>query len=185
MKWWDWMPWSSFFECCVLNQCFPLSSFTIKRLFSSSSLSAIRVVLSELVIFHLAILIPACESSSLTFHMIYFAYKLNKYTALIYSFPNLELVCCFMSDSNCCFLVCLQVSQEAGQVVWNSHLFKNFPQFVVFHTVKGFSIATEEVDVFLKFPCFLYDPMDTGNLVSGSSACISGSSQFTYCWSLV
>ena len=58
------------------------------------------------------------------------------------------------------------------------------------HTVKGFSIATEvdevdeveeEVDVFLKFPCFLYDPMDTGNLVSGSSACIFGSSQFTYC----
>ena len=73
-----------------------------------------------------------------------------------------------------------------SQVRWSAILIsKNFPQFVVFHTVKGFSIATEEVDVFLKFPCFLYDPMDTGNLVSGSSACISGSSQFTYCWSLV
>ena len=55
-------------------------------------------------------------------------------------------------------------------MVCYSYLFKNFPQFVVLHTVKGFSIATEEVDVFLKFPCFLYDPMDTGNLVSVSSA---------------
>ena len=55
-------------------------------------------------------------------------------------------------------------------MVWYSYLFKNFPQFVVIHTVKGFSIAMEEVDVFLKIPCSLYDPMNIGNLISGSSA---------------
>ena len=55
----------------------------------------------------------------------------------MYFFPYSELVCCSMSSSNCCFLTCLQVFQEAGQVVWYSHLFKNFPQFVVIHTVKG------------------------------------------------
>ena len=89
----------------------------------------------------------------------------------MYSFPNLEPVCCSMSGSNCCFLACIQVSQEAGQVFWYSHLFKNFPQFAVIHTVKGFSVVTEaELDFFLEFPCFLYDPMDVGNLISGSSA---------------
>ena len=56
-------------------------------------------------------------------------------------------------------------------MVWYSHLFKNFPQFVVFHTVKGFSIVSEtEVDVFLEFSCFSYDPTDVGYLISGSSA---------------
>ena len=54
-----------------------------------------------------------------------------------------------------CFLICIQVSQEAGQVVWYSHLLENFPQFVVIHTVKGFSLVNEaEVDVFLEFSCF-------------------------------
>ena len=76
-----------------------------------------------------------------------------------------------MSSSNCCFLICIQISQEAGQVVWYSHLFKNFPQFVVIHTVKGFGIINKaEVDVFLEFSCFFDDPMDVGNLISGSSA---------------
>ena len=80
-----------------------------------------------------------------------------------------------MSGSNCCFLTCIQISQEAGKVVWYSHLFKNFPQLVVIHTVKGFSIVSEaEVDVFLEFSCFFYDPTDVGNLISGSFAfCIS------------
>ena len=65
----------------------------------------------------------------------------------------------------------MQVSQEAGQVVWYSHLLKNFPQLVVIHTVKGVSIVNEaEVDVFLEFSCFFYDPTDVGNLISGSSA---------------
>ena len=68
-------------------------------------------------------------------------------------------------------LTCIQVSQEAGQVVWYSHLFKNFPQFVVTHTFKDFSIVNEaEVDVSLKFSYFSCDPADAGNLISGSSA---------------
>ena len=55
----------------------------------------------------------------------------------------------------------MQVSQERGKVVWYSHLFKNFPLFVVMHTVKGFSLVNEaEVDVFLEFSCFVYDPTD-------------------------
>ena len=67
----------------------------------------------------------------------------------MYSFPNLEPDHCFMSSSTCCFLTCIQISQEAGKVVWYYHLLKNFPQVAVIHTVKGFSIVNEaEVDVF-------------------------------------
>ena len=69
-----------------------------------------------------------------------------------------------MSGSNCCFLTYIQVLQEAGKVVWYSQFFKNFPQFVVIHAVKGFSIVNEaEVDVFLELSCFFYDPVDVGN----------------------
>ena len=76
-----------------------------------------------------------------------------------------------MFSSNCWFLTCIQVSQEAGKVVWYSHLFKNFTHFVVIHTVKGFSAVNEaEVDIFLEFSCSFYDPTDVGNLISGSSA---------------
>ena len=71
----------------------------------------------------------------------------------------------------CCFLTCIQASQEAGQVVWYSHLFQNFPQFIVIHTVKGFGIVNKaEIDVFLELSCFFHDPADGGNLISGSSA---------------
>ena len=71
----------------------------------------------------------------------------------------------------CYFLTCIQISQEAGEVVWYSHLFKNFPQFVVIHTVKGFGIVNKaEVGVFLELSCFFDDPRDIGNLTSGSSA---------------
>ena len=90
---------------------------------------------------------------------------------MTYSFPNLEQVCCSMSSSNCCFLTCIQISQEAGQVVWYSHLFQNFPQFVVIHTVKGFGIVNKaDVDVFLELFCFFNDPAVVGNLISCSSA---------------
>ena len=76
-----------------------------------------------------------------------------------------------MSSSNYSFLTCIQISQEAGKLVWYSHLFKNFPQLVVIYTVRGFTIVNEaEVDVFLKFSCFFCDPEDVGNLISGSSA---------------
>ena len=90
----------------------------------------------------------------------------------MYSFSYLEPVCCSMSSSNCCFLTCIQVSQEAGQVLWYSHLFQNFPQFIVIHTVKGFGVVNkEEVDVFfLELSCFFDDPLDVGNLISASSA---------------
>ena len=82
----------------------------------------------------------------------------------MYSFPDLEPVCCFMSGSNCCFLILY------GGLVFPSH--KNFPWFVVIHTVKGFSGVNEAevVGVFWEFPCFFYDPTDVGNLISGKSS---------------
>ena len=126
------LPWNDGTGCHDLHffnaefkPAFSLSSFTIiKRLFSSSSLSAIRMVSSaylRLLIFLPAILIPACASSTLEFHMIYSAYMLNKQGDYIHlshnSFPNLDPVCCSMYSSNCCFLTCIQVSQETGKVV--------------------------------------------------------------------
>src|SRR5574340_471149 len=76
-----------------------------------------------------------------------------------------------MSSSNCCFLTCIQISQEADQVVWYSHLFQNFPRFIVIQTVKGFDIVNKaEIDVFLELSCFFYNPADVGHLISGSSA---------------
>ena len=89
----------------------------------------------------------------------------------MYFFPNLEPAHCSMSSPNCCFLTCIQISQEAGKVVWYSHLLKNFLQFVLIHTVKDFSIANEtEVNVFLQCTWFFCDPSDVGSLISGSSA---------------
>ena len=89
----------------------------------------------------------------------------------MYSFSYLEPVCCSMSSSNCCFLTCIEVSQEAGQVCWYSHLLKNFPQFIIIHTVKCFGIVNKaEIDVFLELSCFFHDPADVGHLISGSPA---------------
>ena len=136
---------------------FSLSSFTIiKRLFSSSSISAIgwchlriwgywyffwkpwfQFVLHVACIWHDIFCI---EDKQAGWH----------FTALIYSFPNLESACCSMSVSNCCFLTCIQISQETCQVVWYFHLLHNFPQFVLIHTVKVFGIVNKpEIDVFL------------------------------------
>ena len=76
-----------------------------------------------------------------------------------------------MSSSNCYFLTCIQISQQAVQVVWYSHLLKNFPQFIVIHIVKGFGIVNKaEIDVFLELSCFFDGPPDISNLISGSSA---------------
>ena len=76
-----------------------------------------------------------------------------------------------MPSSNCCFLTCIQASQEAGQMVWHAHLFQIFPQFIVIHTVEGFGIVNKaEIDVSLELSCFFDDPADIGNLISGSSA---------------
>ena len=88
----------------------------------------------------------------------------------MYSFSNCEPVCCSMSNSHCCFLIYIKISQEAGKVAWYCHLLNNFPQFVVIHTVKGFGVVNkEEVDAFLELSCFFDDPADVGNLSSGSS----------------
>ena len=89
----------------------------------------------------------------------------------MYSFPDLEPVCCSMSSSNYCFLTCIQISQEAGKGVWYSHLLKDFPQSVVMHIIRGFGIVNKaEVDVLLELSCFFDDSMDVGSLISGSSA---------------
>ena len=85
----------------------------------------------------------------------------------MYSFSYLEPVCCSMSSSDCCFLTCIQISQEASQVVCYSYLFQNFLQFIVIHTVK---VNKAEADVFLELSCFFNDPADVGNLISGSLA---------------
>ena len=95
-----------------------------------------------------------------------------------------------MSGSNCCFLICIQISQEAGKVVWYSHLFQNFPQCVVIHTATGFSIINEaKVGVFWDSLAFsmMQQMLAIWSLVPRpflNPACTSGNSQFKYCWSL-
>ena len=146
------LPWSTeidavflVFWMLSLSQLFhsPLSS--LSRDSGSSSLSAIRMVLSAYLrlLFLPAILIPACDSSILAFFMMYSAYKLNKQGDNVHSWPTplqiLNQSVVYMSGSNCCFLAYRQVSQEINMVVWYSHLFMIFPQFVVIHTVKGLS----------------------------------------------
>ena len=108
----------------------------------------------------------------------------------MYSFSYLEPVCCSMSSSNCCLLTCIQVSQEAGQEVWYSHLFQNFPQFVLIHIVKGFGIVNKpEVDFFWNsLPFLMIQQMlgiwSLGPLPFLNPAWTSGSSWFTYYWIL-
>ena len=74
----------------------------------------------------------------------------------MYSFPNLKPVCCSMSGSNCCFLTCIQISQEAGQVVWCSHLFMNFPQFIVIHTVKDLGFPMVVLNLYSSIPSTIF-----------------------------
>ena len=172
---------------------FSLFSFTlIKRLFSSSSLSAVRVVLSaylRLLVFLLEILIPACNSSSPSFHVMYSAYKLIKQSDNIYSFILLPSL--FWTSS---FIKVLTIASWPTyrflkrQVKWSGIPISSTVCSV---PVKGFIVVNEaEVNVFMEFPCFCYDPTNAGYLISGTSAfsksaCTSGSSQFTSCWSLV
>ena len=146
---------------------------------AAAALSAIRVLSSvylRLLIFLPAVLIPACASFRLAFHMMYCAYKLNKPGDNIQPwrtpFPiwNQFVPCPVLTVASWPAYRFLRRS-GISKVVWYSHLFKNFPQFVVIHTVKGFGIVNKaEVDVFLEFSCFSGDPMDVGNLISGSSA---------------
>ena len=150
-----------------------LFSFTlIKKLFISSSLSAIRgTTYLRSLMFLLPVLIPACNLSSPAFLVMCSVYRLNKQqTALSWSFLNSEPISCYISSANCCFLTHIQVSQETHEIVWY-YLFKSFPQFVMIHTVESFSTVIEtEVDVFLEFCSIPYDPVNVGNLISGSSA---------------
>ena len=158
------------FRMLSFKPVYSLSSFTfIKRLFSSSSLSAIGVVLSAclwLLIFLLAILIPTCDSYSPAFYMMYSAYKLNKQGENIQlwyiPFPilNQSLVLC---------LVLTVASWQFPTVCCDSH--------------KSFSVVNEaEVDVFLTLPCFVHDPANVGNLISGSSA---SSKPSLYTWEVL
>ena len=110
----------------------------------------------RLLIFLPTVLIPAYASSGPAFHMMYSTYKLKSKVTI----NSLDVL-----------LTCIQITQEAVKVVWYSHLFKNFLQFVVIHIVKGFSIVSEEeVYVLLEVSCSFYDPTDVGNLISGYSA---------------
>ena len=113
----------------------------------------------------------------------------------MYSFPIWKQFhvqfCCSMSSFNYCFLTCIHISQETGKVAWYSHLLKNFPHFVVIHTVKGFGIVNKaEIDVFLELSCFFDDPVSVLVIWSPvplpflNPAWPSGSSWFMYCWSL-
>ena len=119
-------------------------------LFFPSAISIVSSV-SLRLLFLPVILISPCASPSPALLMMYSAYKLNKqgqYTALTYSFPYLEAVCSMFS-AKFCFLTCIQISQEAGQVVWYFHLLKNFPRSVVSHMVKVFGIIHKvDIDVF-------------------------------------
>ena len=129
----------------------------------------------RLLIFLPAILIPACASSIPAFLMMSSAYMLNKQGDNIQPwhtpFPICNQSVVPRPVLTVWFLSCIQASQEAGQVVWYSHLFQKFPQFTVIHTVKSFGIVNEaEIDVFLELSCFFDDPTDAGNLISGSSA---------------
>ena len=149
MKWWSWIPWS-FFEYWVLSQFFhsllsPSSRVSLVLL-SFMPQGCCYLHIRGYWYFLPAILILACASSSLAFLIMYSAYKLKsrwQYTVLMYSFPSFEPVHCSMSCSDRCFLACIQVSQGAGKVIWFFHLIKNFPQFVVIHTVKIINVVNE------------------------------------------
>ena len=168
------------------KQIFWLSSFTfIKRLFSSSLLSAIRVVSSvylRLLIFLLAILIPACASSSPAFHMMYAAYKLNKQG------DNIQPWCTPFPIFNQSVVPCPVLTVASWptyrflrrQVRWPVILISlNISAVCCDPTVKGFRVVSETVDDFLEFPCIFCDAMDVGNLISSSSA-FSKSSLYTW-----
>ena len=97
---------------------------------------------------------------------------------LVSGSPNTMAVSEFWRD-NCCFFICLQISQEEGKVVWYSHLFKNFPQFVVIHTEALVQSMKQKQIYFLEFCCFFYDPTDVSNMISGFST-FSKSSLYTW-----
>ena len=168
----------NFSSVCLIEPAFSLSSFTfINRLFSSSSLSAIKVISSaylKLLIFLLTVLVPACESSSPTFHMMYSEYKLNKQSDNIQPqhtpFPiwNHSIVPCLVLT----VASCPSHRFHRRQTRWSGiPICSQIFQFVCDPHSQRFSKVNEaEVDVFLEFHCFFYDPADVGNVISGLSA---------------
>ena len=153
-----------FFFMLIFKPAFSLFSFTlIKRIFSSSTISVVKVVLSaylKWLIFVPAILIPACDLSSLAFHLMHSAYKLNKHG------DNIQ--CCLtpfsiLNQSVVPYLILLFFDLHTGFFGKQIRLFGNptslrIFQFVVFHTIKEFSIVNE-AEAFLELPCFLHDPV--------------------------
>ena len=131
MKWWDQMPWSSCFECWALSQLFHSYLWPSSR--GSFCHKGHVTCISEVIDISPANLdssLYSIQPSISHYVLCMLSLKANwKYTALTYSFPNLEPVCCSMSSSNCCFLTCIHISQEAGQEVWYSHLLKSFPVY--------------------------------------------------------
>ena len=175
MKWWDWMPWSLFSDCWNLSHLFqsPVSP--------ASRGSLVPLHFLPLKWYHLLSEVDDISSCNLNsvlwviqpaFPMMHSAYNLNKQGDNIqpWSIPfpilNKPAIPSFHVLLYCCFLTCMQISQEAAKLVWYSHFFKNIPQVVVIHTVKGFSRVDEaKVDFFLEFPGFLYDSIYVGNLI--------------------
>ena len=120
------------------------------------------------------IFIPACNSSSMAFLMMCSVYRLSKQgysrqpCRTPFSISNQSVVPYRVLT---CFLTCIKVSQETDKIVWYSHFFKSFPQFIMIHTIKGFGVIDEtEIDILLEFSSFLYDPTNVGNSISGSSS---------------
>ena len=177
MKWWKMDAMIFIFWKLSFKPAFSLSSLTfIKRLFSSSLLSAIRMVLSaylRLRIFLLAIVLPVCASSSPAFCLTS-AHKLNKQG------DNIQPWCIPFWILNQSFVPCLVLTVAfwpayrllRRQVRWSCNFIPSWVfQFHVIHTVKSFNLVNEvEIEVFLEFSCFFYDPTDVGDLISGSSA---------------
>ena len=178
------------------RQALSVSSFTIvKSLFISSSLSSIKVVSCaylKLLIFPVAILILACHSPSLAFSMMYSAYKLYKQHDSLYYlvlFSHFWTSLMFPSSSHCCWLIHIQVSLEIGKAIQYSDILKNFPQFVVIHTVKGFTIVNESGKKNFFFWNSLISPwsiecwqFDLVHLTFVNHAYTSGSCRILYRW---
>ena len=188
------LPWSDGTTCHdlnFLNAEFQASFFTLlfhphQEVVYSSSLSPIRVVSSSylrLLVFPLGVLIPACDLSNPAFLLMYSAYKLNKHGDKIQPWCIPFLI---LNQSVVPCLALIVSSWPVYRFLRRQVKYSGIPislrifQFVVVYTVKGFRVVNEtKVDVFLEFPCFLYDPTNIGSLISGSSASLKPS---LYIW---
>ena len=166
MKWWNCTPWSEFFECWLSSQPFHSAISPSSR----DSLVPLHFLLSKL--YHLtlfmsfAVLITACGPARYFTGCALYRSYISRMT--MYSFLNFQPVCFSMSGSVASWPAYRFLKRE---IKWPGiPISKKFPQFIVIHTVKGFNVVDKtEVDVFLELPCILHDPMNVGNLISGSS----------------